>query len=308
MGTSACRICAALQKYRACPTLHPPLHAHRSPLSSQNQNSTRELQSKSLLLIDEKLSQKDKDKEKSPKNRSAITTKFYKSTKYKVIHPENQKLNDFFNFKYLKKREFIKKLCDRELIFQKLILKSKNTPCPTFRLFNKNIVEQNADNTYSKIESLVTNRVTNTFWKDYLSEDEYKEFLINDKLEKILCGSLDNRALLSYKRNKKNREKKEKEKEIMEDGLKYDKKFENIENNNKIILDELNSKLNEIYVNELKTKKLFSRQTKDINGDVFKKLYRNRSALNIKDKLNNKFERSKSFLNLSNNVNKSHFN
>ena len=127
---------------------------------------------------------------------------------------------------------------------------------------------------------------------------------------KKYCGSLDNRALLSYKTNKKNREKKEKEKESMEDGSKFDKKFENIENNNKIVLDELNSKLNEIYINELKRKKV-SRQTKDINGDVFKKLYRNRSALNrpnIKDKLNNKFERSKSFLNSSNNVNKSHFN
>ena len=272
-----------------------------------NQNTTRELQSKSLLLIDEKLSQKNKDKEKSPKNKSVITTKIYKSTKYKVFHPENQKLSDFFNFKYLKKREFIKKLCDRELIFQKLILKSKNSPRPPFQLFNKNKVEQNADNAYSKIESLVTNRVTNTFWKDYLSEEEYKEFIINDKLEKILCGSLDNRALLSYKMNKKNREKKEKE-EIMEDGS---KKFENIENNNKIILDELNSKLNEIYINELKRKKRDSRQKKDINEPVFKKLYRNRSALNrlnIKDKLNNKFERSKSFLNSSNNVNKSHFN
>ena len=88
------------------------------------------------------------------------------------------------------------------------------------------------------------------------------------------------------------------------------KKFENIENNNKIILDELNSKLNEIYINELKRKKQVSRQTKDVNGQIFKKLYRNRSALNrlnIKDKLNNKFERSKSFLNSSNNVNKSHF-
>ena len=51
---------------------------------------------------------------------------------------------------------------------------------------------------------------------------------------------------------------------------------------------------------------------KDINRQIVKKLYRNKSDLNrlsSKDKLNDKFERNKSYLNLSKNIiNYSYFN
>ena len=93
--------------------------------------------------------------------------------------------------------------------------------------------------------------------------------------------------------------------------IKYEKKFENIKNNNKNILNELNMKLQEIYENELKRKKEKMEHIKDVNRQIVKKLYRNKSDLRLssKDKLNDKFERNKSYLNLSKNIiNYSYFN
>ena len=240
--------------------------------------------SKSLFLKNEK-------EKESEKNKSSLLTKICKSSKYKLIHPENQKLNEFFNIKYLKKREYIKKLCDRELLFQKSILKSKNTPRLSFQIFNKPLVEQSANNSFIKIESLVSNRIGNNDWnwKDIFTEEEFKEYLLNNRLEKILLSSLDNRALINYKMNKKKKEKKEEEKEILEDNAKYEKKFGNINKNNKNILNELNQKLNIIYENELKRKTQVIKRAKEINKQIIKKFYRNKSALNglnIKDNLN----------------------
>ena len=270
--------------------------------SIKNLTKHQETKTKSIHLINEK--QKEKSK-------TTLVTKMHKS-KYKIYHPENHKLNEFFNFKYLKKREFIKKLCDRELLFQKLILKSKSASRPSFQLFNKSLVKENASKAFSKIESLVTNSVGNIYWKDLLSEEEYREYALNNRLEKIMLGSLDNRALMNYKKNIKKREKNEKEKEILDDNAKYEKKFENIKNNNKNILNELNMKLQEIYENELKRKKEKMEHIKDVNRQIVKKLYRNKSDLNrlsSKDKLNDKFERNKSYLNLSKNIiNYSYFN
>ena len=240
--------------------------------------------SKSLFLKNEK-------EKESEKNKSSSLTKICKSSKYKLIRPENQKLNEFFNIKYLKKREYIKKLCDRELLFQKSILKSKNTPRLSFQIFNKPLVEQSANNSFIKIESLVSNRIGNNDWnwKDIFTEEEFKEYLLNNRLEKILLSSLDNRALINYKMNKKKKEKKEEEKEILEDNAKYEKKFGNINKNNKNILNELNQKLNIIYENELKRKTQVIKRAKEINKQIIKKFYRNKSALNglnIKDNLN----------------------
>ena len=66
-----------------------------------------------------------------------ILKKIKKIPKYKIIkstsicngtelYKEDEKLNKFFNKKYLEKRAFIKKLESRELIFQNYLLKIKN--------------------------------------------------------------------------------------------------------------------------------------------------------------------------------------
>ena len=202
-----------------------------------------------------------------------------KSSKFKIIiRPENKKLNDFFNKKYIKKREYIKQLSDRELLFQKSLLKSKNTRRFSFQKFNKSEVEQDANRSFTKIESVVSPNVGNTFLKD-LTADEYKEFMVNNKLENALIHSLDNRALINYKENIKIKEKEE-ERKILRELNKYNKKFGNIKINNENTLKELNKKLNSLYENEDKKKKEIVAHLKEVKKQMYKKFHRNKSAFN----------------------------
>ena len=211
-----------------------------------------------------------------------------KSSKYKLIHPENQKIKDFFNKKYLKKREYIKKLSDRELLFQKSILKSKNTRRFSFQYFNKAEAEQNANNSFTKIESIVLHNPANNFWKESLLDEEYKEYILNNKLENALLLSLDNKAFSKYKMNRRRIHKKD-EKKILKDNSKYNKKLVNINNANKNTLNELNQKLNKLYENVQKKKNEIIEHKKEIRRQIYKKFYRNKSAFNrstIREKMN----------------------
>ena len=262
--------------------------------SYRERNNNKISRNKSIELIYE-------NKKGIYKNKNKSLAKIHKSSKYKLIPPENQKLNNFFNFKYLKKIDYIKKLSDRELLFQKSILKSKNTPRLSFQLFNQSISKINANNSFKRIESLVMNRIGLGDWKENLSEEEYKEYLLNKRLEKTLLCSLDNKALFNYKLNKIKRKRKEEEKEFLEDTSKYDKSFGNINNNNKNTLDELNLKLNLIYENEIKRKKEIIENKRKINREI--NFFRNHSKLNrldIKDS-----SHSFSYL-MKKNINKSH--
>ena len=247
---------------------------------------------------------------KKDKYKSLSLTKINNSFKYRLIHPENQKIKEFFNFKYLQKRNYIKKLTDRELLFQKSILKSKNTPRLSFQFFNKVMAQKNADYTFNKIESLVSNRIGNSDWKENLSEDEYREHLIKNKLEKMLLTSLDNKALVKYKMNLKRIEKMEDEKELLEDSSKYDRRLLNIDNINKNVLNELNLKLNQIYENELKRDQEMKEHKNEINRNIFKKFRRNKSSLSrslLKDRSDRKLGKSQSYSNMTKiNLNKCH--
>ena len=244
--------------------------------SSRYNSPNRNSRSKSINI------RKEKEKEKTKK---ISLTKTNGYSKYKIVR-ENKKLNEFFNAKYLKKREFIKKLTDRDLLFQKSILKLKNTPKISFEPFNKAESQQNAEKSFTKISSLVSNRIGLHEWKENLSDEEYREYLINNRFEKTVLSSLENRALYNYKMNVKRVQKMKEDKEILEDSSKYDKKFENIDNNNKKTLNELNNKLNRIYETELKRNNDIVNYKKEINRQIFKKLNRTRSAFDrsrIKD-------------------------
>ena len=110
------------------------------------------------------------------------------------------------------------------------------------------MVQKSADNTFKRIESLVSNCLSSNDWRDNLSDDEYREYLINNRLEKTLISSLDNKALRNYKMNLKRIEKIEDEKEIMEDASKYDKRLINIDNNNKNIKKISSRKMIKLYL------------------------------------------------------------
>ena len=245
--------------------------------NSQKKNNSIKFESKSMEII--------KGNEKINKNQSL--SKINKS-KFKLIHPENHKLNEYFNSNYLKKRDYIKKLCDRELLFQKSILKFKNTPRFSFQFFNKALSQQKADESFKIIKSIVSNRIGNNDLKDNLSDEEFKEYLINNKLEETFINSLDNKALLNYKKNQKKKEIKDDENDFIEDINKYDKNFISVETNNKNTLLELNKKLEKIYKKEKKRKNEIIEHKKEINKKLYKKFHRNKSTLNSSNKYFNK--------------------
>lgn len=206
--------------------------------------------------------------------------------KPKEIQHEQQKDKEFFNFSYLKKRNYIKKLCDRELLFQKIILKSKNTPKYSFEVFNKTITQKKANDIFQKIESIVSDCKANNDWKDNLSDEEYKDYIINNKLEKTFINSLSLKAFSKYKMNKRRIEKKAEEKEIYEDNKTlYEKQFMSIDVNNKNTLLRLNEKLDRIYKKEQKRQNEIYWHKKKINRQIYKKLNRNNSG-SILSKIN----------------------
>ena len=264
------------------------------------QNKNKNSKYKSIELKKEKF-----------KKKTITLTKKNKFSQNSIIVPENHKLNEFFNSKYLIKRNYIKKLSDRDLLFQKSILKSKNTPKIPFEFFNKAVSYQNADNSFSQIKSIVSNHLGYSEWKENLSEDKYRECLLNNRFERTLITSLDNKALYLYKMNIKKNKKKEEGKELLEDSSKFDKKMRNINNSNKKALYELDKKLNEIYEFELKRKNDEIEHKKEINKQIYRKLYRNKSAyerLRFKENFKNRLVNSRSCTNYNKiNINKSYY-
>jgi uncharacterized phage-associated protein len=86
------------------------------------------------------------------------------------IYEENKELNRFFNKKYIAKRNYIKKLENRELVFQKTILRLKNTPKTPFQMYNKEIIRQNANESFNNKMTLLISTPLN--WKENFSEEE----------------------------------------------------------------------------------------------------------------------------------------
>ena len=270
-----------------------------------NSTSSHSILNASLPLKNGKISSvrsKSTEKQNEDKEKSPISLKNYKhkGSNFSIWHWEAQKSDDFFNLKYLKRREYIKKLEDRELIFQKLILKSKQKPYSSIQLFNKVIAKQNANNSFSKIESLISNRSFND-WKENTNEEDYKNSLIINKLEQTMLSSLNNRALYNYKMNKRSLAKREERKDVLNNF--YKKKNNNVDIKNKNTLSELNSKLDLIYNSEQKRKKEMEEHEKEIQKNIFKKFRiasSKTSFFNIKFRPNfNKLLNSKSLLSLS---------
>ena len=160
------------------------------------------------------------------------------------IYEENKELNSFFNKKYTTKRNYIKKLADRELTFQKSVLKLKNIPKTPIQMYNKELIKQNANYSFEKMMSLLIGTPMN--WKEQMSEEEMKEILAYDKLQNTVLRSLDNSAFARYKRE----EKKQKIKSNSDmDGINIS--IKNVENNNKNLINKLSVNLEEIRQREI---------------------------------------------------------
>ena len=209
-----------------------------------------------------------------------------KIPKYKVIkltsicdghevYKENEELNKFFNKKYLAKRAYIKKLEERELLFQKYVLKGKNTPKIPFIPYNKELIKRKAENNYQKILSLSV--ASTPYWKENISKEEYHRIKVFNRLENTAIFSLENNALIRYKEEER---KMRKNKYITLD--ENDNSKLKIEKGNKSMIEKININLEEI------------NQRESIENKNFKKLYNeNKKYIKHRNERNSSFLRRK---------------
>ena len=172
------------------------------------------------------------------------------------IYEENKELNNFFNKKYIAKRNYIKKLEDRELIFQKSLLRLKNIPKTPIQLYNKEVVKQKANESFNNIMTLLISVPLN--WKENFSEKEVRNIMFYDKLQDGVLKSLDKSALIKYKEE----EKKFKNKKVnIVDGFNWMTK--NVNDNNKQLIDQLNMGIEELKQREIIEKTNFTKLLKE---------------------------------------------
>ena len=199
--------------------------------------------------------------------------KLFSAKAINKIETENKELNKFFNKKYIQKRDYIKKLEDRELKFQKCILKLKDTPKSPMQLYNKEVMKQNANQSFQKIMTLFISNPVN--WKENLSPQEVKNIMLYDKLESSLIKSLDRNALIKFK----NEEKKQK-------GTKHYKNEElnlslkDINENNINVIKDIDNRLEEIKQREIIENKNYEKLV--IKNRKFLKYKNERSLQNLR--------------------------
>ena len=231
-----------------------------------------------LLINNSLISPQKKTLNKTPKNNTFIDNinspkkLFDKKKNNMLMTPRVTKNHYFLNLGYLKKRNYIKKLADREFKFQKCLIRTKKSPIPNIHYFNKGLSRIEADNSFLKIKSIVSNSNINNDWKEIMSQRDYRDFMMKSRLENALLSSLDNSALEKYKTMIYKKDKEELDETV------YEKSLRNVKKVNKTALENLTLKLNTIYENEQKSKNEQFLKNMKIRKQIIKRLYKNKSS------------------------------
>ena len=197
-----------------------------------------------------------------------------KKEKFRIITPKTTKGYYFLNFGYLKKRNYIKKLADREFKFQKCLIRTKKLPMPYIHYFSKGVSRIEADNSFLRIKSLVSNVNINSDWKEIMTQKDFRDTMVKSRLESALLLSLDNNALKKYKTMTHKKEKED------FDDFSYEKSLRNVSKTNKTALENITLKLNTIYENEQRYKNDQILKNMKIRKNIIKRLYKNKSSTN----------------------------
>ena len=250
-------------------------------------NTTRERNSLSssnygLLINNSLISDQKKLMLNTPKNNTFVENSTItpnklsekKKEKFRIITPKTTKGHYFLNFGYLKKRNYIKKLADRELKFQKCLIRTKKLPMPYIHYFSKGVSRIEADNSFLRIKSLVSNVNINSDWKEIMTQKDFRDTMVKSRLESALLLSLDNNALKKYKTMTHKKEKED------FDDFAYEKSLRNVSKTNKTALENITLKLNTIYENEQRYKNEQILKNMKIRKNIIKRLYKNKSSTN----------------------------
>ena len=255
--------------------------------------------------------EKDKQKNRSQRKSLYALKKTYKSIRaqsaklFKRIPTEDKNLNKFFNKKYLRKRNYIKMLEDRDLKFQKCILKIKKEQKPKNEIFTKEIMKQNANELFQRVMGIHLTSPTN--WKFNKVNQVDKDKKLNKKLQDALISSLDNAAIIKFNIQKnKERNKSRPMTEQMYVSLKYI----NVINNN--VLKDLDNKIEEIKQREMIGSKSYQRSfNKNYNKFIRLKIENDKNFMQNKNGTANispsYSDIIKSLFSYENNNNKEHY-
>ena len=99
----------------------------------------------------------------------------------------------------------MKKLEEREIIFQKHVLREKNHPKIPFTPYNEEIIKRKVKNRCQEILSLSTTNPQS--WKENMTREEYRKIRIFNRLESAAICSLDGSALMKFKEEEKKMKK-----------------------------------------------------------------------------------------------------
>ena len=169
---------------------------------------------------------------------------------FRKIPTEDKSLNRFFNKKYLNKRNYIKMLEDRDLKFQKSILKIKKEQKSKNEVFTKDLMKQNADELFQRVMGIYLS--SSSDWNKAQTVD--KNSKLNEKLIDALISSLDNAAIIKYNIQK---DKERNKSRPITDQMNLSAKNINAINNN--FIKNLDNKIEEIKQREIIENKTFQR-------------------------------------------------
>ena len=180
---------------------------------------------------------------------------------FKKIPTEDKKLNKFFNKKYLRKRNYIKMLEDRDIKFQKCILKIKKEQKPKNDIYTKETMKQNANELFQRVMGLYL--ISNTNMNNNKTPNIDKKSRLDEKLRDALVSSLDNAAIRKYNIQKDIERNKRRP---MTEQMSLSSK--NINEINKNIIKDIDNKLEEIKQREIIEIKNYQRT---VNNKYIKK-------------------------------------
>ena len=163
---------------------------------------------------------------------------------FKKIPTENKDLNKFFNKKYLTKRNYIKFLEERDLKFQKCILKIKKEQKPKNENLTKEKMKKKAEELFKRVMGIYLTNPSN--WKNGRTKSTDKNTKLYEKLQNTLISSLDNVAIIKYNIEKNKERNKVRP---MTEQMNSSNEYINLINNN--IISEINNKIEEIKQREM---------------------------------------------------------